>query len=90
MIKIEPGEVRRTGQDVANKKKDVEQLIEAANKMMNTLKEQFQGKRSQAIYNEWQEIHPRLIKALPDLERTGQLLKSAADAFEEVDNAGAR
>jgi WXG100 family type VII secretion target len=87
MIKIEPGEVRRTGGEVSKKKTETEELIQMANKLMESLKEQFQGKRSQAIYNEWQEIHPRLLKALPDLERTGQLLKSAADAFEEVDNA---
>jgi WXG100 family type VII secretion target len=90
MIKVEPGEVRRVGSDVTKKKSETEALIDAANKMMVSLRDQFQGKRSQAIYTEWEQIHPRLLKALPDLERTGQLLKSAADAFEEVDNAGVR
>jgi len=87
MIKIDPGEVRSTGQQVIKKKQEMEELIALVKRTMDQLQQNFTGKRSQAIYQEWQEIHPKLNQSFQTLQQVEQLLKRAADQFEEVDNA---
>jgi uncharacterized protein YukE len=55
---------------------------------MDALRDGFKGKRSQAIFSEWEQIHPALYKSFENLQQAGQLLETAANQFEEVDNLG--
>jgi WXG100 family type VII secretion target len=87
MIKIDPGEVRSTGQQVLKKKQEMEDLIALIKRVMDDLQQNFTGKRSQAIYQEWQELHPKLNTSFQTLDQVKDLLQRAADQFEEVDMA---
>ncbi|MBN2084262.1 MAG: WXG100 family type VII secretion target [Anaerolineales bacterium] len=87
MIKIDPGEVRSTGRSVSQKKQDLIDVLERVKTLMQTLEQNFQGQRSKAILSEWEGIRSRMPKAFEDLQKLDDLLKRAADQFEEVDMA---
>jgi WXG100 family type VII secretion target len=86
-IQIDPQVVRDTGKSIRNKKDELQEIVEAAKRVMESLRDGFKGKRSQSIYSEWEQIHPTLTKSFENLQQAAQLLESAASQFEEVDNA---
>ena len=87
MIKIDPGEVRSTGRQVSIKKQELTDVLEKVKSLMQTLEQNFQGQRSKSIISEWEGIRNRMPKAFEDLQKLDDLLKRAADQFEEVDMA---
>jgi WXG100 family type VII secretion target len=87
MIKIDPGEVRNTGTQVSRKKQELLETLDKVQQVMQTLEQNFQGQRSKHILDQWNEIRGRLPKSFEDLQRVDDLLKRAADQFEEVDMA---
>jgi WXG100 family type VII secretion target len=89
-IQIDPMVVRETGNKIKTKKDELQGIIEEAKRVMDSLRDGFKGKRSQAIFSEWEQIHPTLAKSFENLQRAAQLLESAANQFEEVDNVGSR
>ncbi len=88
-IQIDPQVVRETGNKIKLKKDELQGIIEEAKRVMDALRDGFKGKRSQTIFSEWDQIHPTFNKSFDNLQKAGQLLESAANQFEEVDNAGA-
>jgi len=86
-IQIDPQAVRDTGNKIKTKKDELQGIIEEAKRVMDALRDGFKGKRSQNIFTEWDQIHPALGKSFENLQRAGQLLETAANQFEEVDNA---
>lgn len=86
-IQIDPQVVRDTGKSIRRKKDELQEIVEAAKRVMESLRDGFKGKRSQSIYSEWEQIHPALTKSFENLQQAAQLLESAAGQFEEVDNA---
>jgi WXG100 family type VII secretion target len=87
-IQLDPQVVRSTGTDIKRKKDDLEQIINRAKHIMDSLRDNFKGRRSTAIYSEWEQIYPTLSKSFDNLLKAGQLLESAAADFESADNAG--
>ncbi|MFN2298999.1 MAG: WXG100 family type VII secretion target [Anaerolineales bacterium] len=86
-IQIDPQVVRDTGNNINRKKDELQEIVEAAKRVMESLRDGFKGKRSQAIYSEWEQIHPALTKSFESLQQAARLLDTAANQFEEVDNA---
>jgi WXG100 family type VII secretion target len=87
-IQIDPQVVRETGNTIKRKREELQTVVENAKKVMDALRDGFKGKRSQAIFSEWEQIHPALYKSFENLQQAGQLLETAANQFEEVDNLG--
>ena len=85
-IQIDPQEVRDAGQKIRTKKEELQEIVAAAKRLMDALRDGFKGKRSQAIYSEWEHIHPALTKSFENLQQAARLLETAAGQFEEVDN----
>jgi WXG100 family type VII secretion target len=89
-IQINPQVVRDTGKQIKDKKEQLRDVMEKAKSVMADLQQNFKGRRSDAIFQEWETIYPRIIKSFSDLEEAGNLLITAADEFENVDNAKPR
>ena len=85
VIRIEPGEVTRTGTDFRNMSGDVESLVSRAKGVMSSLEGQFTGARASKIYSQWHEMEPSLQSAINTLRSAGDLLASAAQDFSSAD-----
>ena len=85
VIRIEPGEVTRTGNDFRNMSGDVEALVSRAKGVMSSLESQFTGGRATKIYGQWHEMMPSLQAAANTLKSAGELLASAAEDFSNAD-----
>jgi WXG100 family type VII secretion target len=86
-IQLDPEEVRRTGTDVKKKKEEMEEVVRRAKALMDNLKANFKGRRSQHVYEEWDRIYPGLTKSFETITQAGELLERAARDFEQADNA---
>jgi WXG100 family type VII secretion target len=86
-IQIDPQVVRDTGGDIRRKKDELQETMGAAKRVMDSLRDGFKGRRSQAIYSEWEQIHPSITKSFDNLQQAARLLETAANQFEEVDNS---
>ena len=86
VIRIEPGEVTRTGNDFQKMSVDVESLVSRAKGVMSSLESQFTGARASKIYSQWHEMEPSLKSAIDTLQSAGRLLSSAAEDFSSVDS----
>jgi WXG100 family type VII secretion target len=86
-ILVTPENVQKTGTDIINKKQELEDIVKRANQMIETLKGEFKGNLANQIFGKWSEIYPTLSKSFDNLQTAGDLLKRAADAFRQVDEA---
>jgi WXG100 family type VII secretion target len=84
-IQINPDDVESTGNEFTRIHGDVNGLVTKARSTMNTLEGQFRGIRAQAIFNQWNEMLPRLSSAIEVLDEAGMLLKNAASDFRAAD-----
>ena len=55
--------------------------------MIESLKGEFKGNLATQVFGKWAEIYPNLSKSFENLQTAGDLLKKAADAFRQVDEA---
>ena len=85
VIRIDPGEVTKTGSDFRNMSGDVESLVSRAKGMMGSLEGQFTGARASKIFGQWHEMEPSLQSAINTLQSAGDLLASASQDFSSVD-----
>lgn len=85
VIRIDPGEVTKTGSDFRNMSGDVEGLVSRAKGMMGSLEGQFTGTRATKIFSQWHEMEPSLQSAINTLKSAGDLLSSASEDFGSVD-----
>jgi WXG100 family type VII secretion target len=84
-IMVTPENVQKTGQDIINKKQELEETLKRANQMIQTLQGEFKGNLATQVFNQWNEIYPRVVKSFGDLQIAGDTLKKAATAFRQVD-----
>jgi WXG100 family type VII secretion target len=84
-ILVTPENVKKTGQDIINKKGELEEKVKAANQMIIQLQAEFKGNLAKQVFGKWDEIYPRLTKSFEDLQVAGDLLKKAGEAFRQVD-----
>lgn len=85
VIRIDPGEVTKTGGDFRNMSGDVEGLVSRAKGMMSSLESQFTGTRAGKIFDQWREMMPSLQAAINTLQSAGDLLSSASKDFSDAD-----
>jgi WXG100 family type VII secretion target len=86
-ILVTPENVQKTGTDIINKKQELEDIVKRANQMIESLKGEFKGNLATQVFGKWAEIYPNLSKSFENLQTAGDLLKKAADAFRQVDEA---
>jgi WXG100 family type VII secretion target len=84
-IRINPGDVTKTGTDFGNMSNDVEGLVSRAKGIMSSLESQFTGARANKIYGQWHDMEPSLRSAVDTLKSAGELLGSAARDFDAAD-----
>ena len=86
VIRIDPGDVTKTGSDFRNMSGDVESLVSRAKGMMGSLESQFTGARATKIYGQWHDMLPSLQAAVNTLQSAGDLLASASQDFFSADS----
>jgi WXG100 family type VII secretion target len=84
-IMVTPENVQKAGQDIINKKQELEESVKRANQMVETLKGEFKGNLANQVFARWGEIYPQVIKSFGNLQIAGDTLKKAATAFRQVD-----
>lgn len=84
-ILVTPENVEKTGQDIINKKQELEEIIKRANSMVQALKGEFKGNLANQVYGRWDEIYKDLPRAFERLQEAGDVLKKAATSFRQVD-----
>lgn len=84
-IMVTPENVQKTGQDIINKKTELEDTIKRANQLVEALKGEFKGNLANQIFAQWSEVYPRVMKSFGDLQIAGDTLKKAGNAFRQVD-----
>jgi WXG100 family type VII secretion target len=84
-ILVTPENVQKTGQDIINKKQELEETVKRANQMVETLKGEFKGNLANQVFAQWSEIYPQVMKSFANLQVAGDTLKKAATAFRQVD-----
>ncbi len=86
VIRIEPDEVEKRGIEFTRMHGEVEGLVNQASGTMSNLQTQFLGARAKMIFDQWEEMLPRLSNAIRTLDDAGRrLLKDAAADFRRVD-----
>lgn len=85
VIHINPDDVESTGIEFTQMHSDVNGLVTKARGTMNTLEDQFKGVRARAIFDQWNDMLPRLTSAIQVLDDAGLLLKNAATDFRAAD-----
>ena len=85
-IRINTGDVTRTGVDFRNMSEEVDSLVSRAKGMMGNLQGQFTGARSKRIFDQWDQMAPSLQSAIETLRSAGALLGSAAEDFSTADS----
>ncbi|HEY4666970.1 MAG TPA: WXG100 family type VII secretion target [Anaerolineales bacterium] len=85
-IRINPGDVTKTGNDFMKMSEDVEGLVSRAKGIMSSLESQFTGARATKIYGQWHDMVPGLASAVNTLQSAGGLLSSAAEDFSTADS----
>ena len=85
LIQIDTGQVSNTGNKFVQLRNEVDSLITNAKNMMGELEMQFKGQRAHRIFEQWQEMLPRLQAASETLQGAGDLLSQASEAFRMVD-----
>jgi WXG100 family type VII secretion target len=86
-IRVDPEEVRRVSKDIKAKKDTMEDAINRAKSVMTNLQPNFTGKRSKAVFDEWERIQPKLKDAIQTIMQASDLLERAGVDFEATDNA---
>jgi len=84
-IRINTGDVTRTGADFGKMSEEVGSLVSRAKSMMGNLQGQFTGARSKRIFDQWDQMAPSLQSAIETLGSAGRLLGSAAEDFNSAD-----
>jgi|WetSurMetagenome_2_1015567.scaffolds.fasta_scaffold304394_2 WXG100 family type VII secretion target len=85
-IMVTPENLHKTGNDIKQKKVEVEEAINKGNSMIEALRGEFKGNLANQVYQKWAEILPKLRQSSQVLEEAGVLLGKVGDAFAEVDN----
>jgi WXG100 family type VII secretion target len=86
-ILVTPENVEKTGNDIISKKQELEETVKRANSLVQSLKGEFKGNLANQVYGRWDEIYKDMPKAFERLQEAGDLLKRAAAAFRQVDEA---
>jgi WXG100 family type VII secretion target len=84
-IQVTPENVERTGNDVLQKKAELEESIGQAKKVIDQLRSEFKGNLANQVFGKWDEIQPTFKTTFENVQAAGDILKKAAQAFREVD-----
>lgn len=85
-IQITPENVTRAGKDIQAKKQEIIDIISRARTLMTSLRGEFKGNLADQIFANWDGLQGEINKSFDTLDRAGQIMTKASDAFTQVDN----